>query len=181
MFPRFQITGPTNSKTPFRSHCILRPKTFNQSLEVGLPDLSNSLAHHARTLSFRGLETPTLADPGISHWIRTFYCVETLYLSFPMRDNHEVSFTRLHGFFSTLKSLDLVRFCIPLSKIFNLICSFPLLEDLGLFAISPNSDTEEWNPPPRPDLPEPLAQVERFTPSYADCVTSRVVSTSPRS
>ena len=70
-----------------------------------------------------------------------------LYLSFLMWDNHEVSFTRLHGFSSTLKSIYLVHFCILLSKIFNLTCSFPLLKDLGLCAISSKSDTEEWNPP----------------------------------
>ena len=36
---------------------------------------------------------------------------------------------------------------IPLQEVFNFICSFPLLEDLGLTTYAPKWYTDEWNPP----------------------------------
>ena len=139
---------PQTRRYLFARIVFFGPARSIEAWKLAFPDPSNSLAHHTRTLSFRRLDTATLADPGVGHWIRTLYRVEKLHLNFLRRHNHEISFIRLHGFSSTLKSLCLVHFSIPLSKIFNLICSFPLLEDLGLFAITPKSDTDEWNPPP---------------------------------
>jgi hypothetical protein len=54
----------------------------------------------------------------------------------------------LHGLSPTLKSLSLFRSCIPPSEVLNLICSFPLLEDLELCLLSKDNDvTDEWSAP----------------------------------
>jgi len=63
-------------------------------------------------------------------------------------DDYRASFVPLHGFSPILKSLTLTHASIFLSEAFNLICSFPLLEDLGLLIVGPNSDTDGWNSPP---------------------------------
>ena len=143
---------PRTRRYLFARVVFVTPTCFIESWKLAFPHPSNPLAHHVRTLVFRGLDncgfsTTALAAPGVSHWIRTFYRVEKLYLNFLWRNDYKVSFTQLHGFSFILKSIYLVHVSISLSKIFDLVCSFPLLEDLGLFAISPNSDTEEWNPP----------------------------------
>ena len=59
----------------------------------------------------------------------------------------QVSLVQLHGLSPTLRSLRLRLTNIPLSEVFNLICSFPLLEDLGLFTYGAVSDIDDWDPP----------------------------------
>ena len=59
----------------------------------------------------------------------------------------QVSLIQLHGFSPTLKSLRLGHTDIPLPEFFNLVCSFPLLEDLEFFILTPASDTGGWDPP----------------------------------
>ena len=113
------------------------------------PDPSNSLSHHARTLHLCEQVVPTLTDPDVGRWIRTFHRVENLYMDIFGRDYYGVSFVQLHGFSPTLKSLTLVYTSVSLKEVFNLICSFPLLEDLGFIRYAPTGPIiDEWNPPP---------------------------------
>jgi hypothetical protein len=57
-------------------------------------------------------------------------------------EDHQVSLAPFHGLSPTLRSLQLD---FAFSEVLNLICSFPLLEDLALVAFRHGSDT--WNTP----------------------------------
>ena len=117
-----------------------------ESWKLAFPDPSSSLAQHARTLSFREQNPSALADPGVGCWIRALHRVEYLRVN-TLGRSHGVSFVQFHGFSPTLKSLTLTHTSIPLQEIFNLICSFPLLEDLGLITVSPKRDADGWSIP----------------------------------
>jgi len=58
----------------------------------------------------------------------------------------QVSFVPLHGLSPTLKTLRVTCPSTPLSEVFNLICSFSLLEDLMLRTCAKNN-TDGWNAP----------------------------------
>jgi len=117
-----------------KSHVELWKKTF--------PDPSTSPAHHTRTLSIRGIPVVTAADAGVDGWIRTFHNVEHLRLDRLGEDpDHRASLVPFYGLSPTVRFLSLVSTSID---VFDLICSFPLLEDLAL--ISPNiAGADRWN------------------------------------
>ena len=117
-----------------KSHVELWKKTF--------PDPSNSPAHHTRHLSVYGLSHVTAVDAEAGGWIRTFYNLVHLHLE-GFRLGERVSLAPFHGLSPTLRSLHLIYTSLEVS---DLICSFPLLEDLALIHPSQGSDT--WNPPP---------------------------------
>ena len=105
------------------------------------PDPSNSPAHHTRTLSIYNISLDTAADEVVGDLIKSFRNVVNLQLS----DLDLASLTPLHGLSPTVRSLDLAY--IPF-EIFDLVCSFPLLEDLSLAAPYARCDTGRWNPSP---------------------------------
>jgi len=122
-----------------------------ESWMQAFPHPSSSLAHHVRTLSFSAKCTSILARPDVRCWIRTFQHVENLDMEILGYNYlyHGVSLVQLHGFSPTLKSLILGYTSVSFQEVFNLICSFPLLEDLGLISYAPTQPhTSEWNPPP---------------------------------
>ena len=135
-----------NSKTPFCSHPAPFPKTLRRTVETGLPDPSNSLAHHTRTISFLEPDSAALVDPDVIGWIRSFHHVEDLFLYFVEQDDHQVSLVLLHGFSSALRSLSLVYSTIPFPKVPNFIPP-PLLEDLTLSGATHSNDTAGWTSP----------------------------------
>jgi len=104
------------------------------------PDPSNSPAHHARTLSIRGIPSITAADAGVGGWIRAFHNVEHLRLVRPFKP----PLVPFYGLSPVVRSLRLTQFTIG---VFDLICSFPLLEDLALILLYPESEADGWNPP----------------------------------
>ena len=117
------------------SHVELWKKTF--------PDPSNSPAHHTRSLSIRGISVVTAADTDADGWIRTFHNVERLRLDRLGEDDFRASLVPFYGLSPTVKSLSMI--CASV-EVFDLICSFPLLEDLAL--ISPiNDEADGWNAP----------------------------------
>ena len=118
-----------------------------QSWKRTFPDPSNSPAHHVSSLFLHAIHASTLADPDLGPWIRSFDRVGTLRVTLKFSALDQVSLVQLRGFSPTLKSLCLNHTKIPLSEVFNLVCSFPLLEDLELFAHGPVSDINEWDPP----------------------------------
>jgi hypothetical protein len=63
-------------------------------------------------------------------------------------DVNQISFTQLRGFSPVLKLLFLVYSSAPHSEIFDLICSFPSLEDLALVSLAENEMEGEWTSPP---------------------------------
>lgn len=110
------------------------------------PEPDNSPAHHTRNLSIRRLHASTLEDSDASRRIRAFHRLQTLDVrTMGLYDRH-VSFVPFHGLSPTLKSLSLSYTLTSLSKVFNLICSFPLLEDLSLTSVS-EGDTDGWDTP----------------------------------
>ena len=110
------------------------------------PDPANSPAHHTRSLSIRRLNTSALEDSDVSRGVRAFRRLETLDVRTMWVGDHGVSFIPFRGLSPTLKSLSLSYTFTPLSEVFNLICSFPLLEDLSLTSVS-GQDADGWNIP----------------------------------
>ena len=120
-----------------------------ESWMQAFPRPYSSLAHYARALSFRGQDTSMLANPDACRWIRAFRHVQNLYMDTLGYNHYGISFVQLHGFSPTLKSLALTYTSVSLQEVFNLICSFPLLEDLELISYtSRQPDADGWNPPP---------------------------------
>ena len=110
------------------------------------PEPDNSPAHHTRSLSIRRLHASTLEDSDASRGIRAFHRLETLDIrTMGLYDRH-VSFVPFHGLSPALRSLTLSYTLTSLSRVFNLICSFPLLEDLSLTSVS-EGDTDGWDTP----------------------------------
>ena len=107
---------------------------------------SNSPAHHTRTLSIFGPEVVAAASADRRAWIHPFRHITTL--SVDMKDTPGVSLVHLHGLSPTLISLGLFHPTIPPSEVINLICSFPLLEDLYLSSLRIEGDTDKWKVPP---------------------------------
>jgi len=98
------------------------------------PDVANSPARYARTLLL-GYSGPITASGGEeSGWIRAFSRVKSLDLNNGNRflGASGASLTPFHKFSPTLKSLRVGFTLIPHPGLFDLICSFPLLEDLSL-------------------------------------------------
>ena len=98
------------------------------------PDAANSPAYYTRTLLVHCSHPITASGTEDGDWIRAFSRVRRL----DMNNGKQflgasgVSLAPFHKFSPTLKSLHVGFTLIPHSGIFDLICSFPLLEDLSL-------------------------------------------------
>jgi hypothetical protein len=106
------------------------------------PDPSNSPAHHTRSLSICGILLIPAADFDVGDWIHTFHNLVHLHLESIGCEDHPVTLVPFHGLSPTLRSLSLRAIS---SEVLDLVCSFPLLEDLALASLSPGSGT--WNTP----------------------------------
>lgn len=78
-------------------------------------------------------EVATAADAEESGWISAFSRVARLVLDAGSQ-KFDVSLAPFYGFSSSLESLRVVAFTTPKSRVFNLIQSLPLLEDLTLIS-----------------------------------------------
>ena len=96
------------------------------------PDPFNSPAHYTRSLAISSLAAITTATTDGFPWVRSFNSIVELAVDTQMWHDGEVSLVQLRGLSPILKSLRVDRRSIPLSEVFNLTCSFPLLEDLSL-------------------------------------------------
>ena len=96
------------------------------------PDPSTSPAHYTKTLRIHYSGIITAAYVGADGWIGGFYNVA--HLEVCSRGEHinepEGPLVPLHGFSPVIKSLRLEYVALPPSQVFDLILSFPLLEDL---------------------------------------------------
>jgi hypothetical protein len=102
-----------------------------QSWKETFPDPSTSPAGYAKALF---IDCPQVATAG--SWIRDFSRVEHFgvgvhihALAFDLNES-PTPLVLFHGFSLVLKTLDVVVRALPSSQIFNLVLSFPLLEDL---------------------------------------------------
>ena len=104
------------------------------SWKTVFPDPANSPAYHTHTLSIGCVQFIEKADAEEGGWIQTFSRLERLIVNCPWMnfDPTEISLAPFHKFSSTLKSLHVTSLLLPLSQIFSLIYSLPLLEDLSL-------------------------------------------------
>jgi len=97
------------------------------------PDIANSPAYYARTLSV-GCPRLVIALDGEEGCIRAFSGVTSLHLD--SRSRHlsasEVSLAPFYKFSPSLKSLCMGPIIFPYPGLFDFILSFPLLEDLSL-------------------------------------------------
>lgn len=101
------------------------------SWKTTFPDPPNSPAHQVRTVSIRCSDDFTAADATEGDCISTFPHVARLRLDIGFM-SHGVSLASLHRLSSTLKSLHLEAAIFPCSRLFDLVYSLPLLEDLTL-------------------------------------------------
>ena len=105
------------------------------------PDPSNSPAHHTRALLFVDPDSIVAAFTVAPTWLHYFCHVKELRMANILPDNSiPASFVQLHGFSPTLKLLHLFYVSVPLPEILDLICSFPLLEDLCLQLVTTRGD-----------------------------------------
>jgi hypothetical protein len=123
-----------------KSHIELWKKAF--------PDPSNSPASYTRTLFIRDLLTITAADAGVGGWIHPFHHLVRLSLDTFGYEDRQVSLVPLHGLSPILESLTISHTHIPPSEVFGLVCSFPLLDDLGLVSCNNWGNTDGWDAPP---------------------------------
>ena len=123
-----------------------------ESWKTMFPNPSTSPAHYAKTLAIEPPHIVTAADTEAGEWIRVFSSVVQLEVNEDPRMSvfkSKVPLLPFHGISPVVKSLRLQRIVIPCSLVFNLILSFPLLEDVSLFArdVSINDgDDSDWPP-----------------------------------
>ena len=103
------------------------------------PDPSNSPARHTRRLFIDGLPIDS-TDAIAGDWIRTFRSVECL----EFWNAAHASLIPFHALSPVVRSLRLTFFS---TEVFDLICSFPLLEDLEIDVDLPVSGGDERSAP----------------------------------
>ena len=123
-----------------RKHLFADVLFESEDLEVWkkkFPDPSTSPGRYTETLTIKCPHVVTVADAEVGGWIRGFSHVMRLRLGSPGWDpetydyNGSATFlVPLHGLSPFVKSLSIDRVDFPSSHIFDLIISFPLLEDL---------------------------------------------------
>jgi len=105
-----------------------------ESWQKTFPDVGNSPAYYTRTL-FVGCTRPiTTSCAEEDGWIQAFSRVRSLDVNNGKQffGGSEVSLTPFNKISPTLKSLRVDSTLVPHPGLFDLICSFPLLEDLSL-------------------------------------------------
>ena len=107
------------------------------------PDPSSSPGHHTRSLHLFDLNTIIAASLVAPTWVRHFCHVEKLHVAnIALDDPTPVSLVQLYGLSPTLKYLILFNVSAPISEVLNLICSFPLLEELRFNHVTTWSDVD---------------------------------------
>jgi len=97
-------------------------------------DPSNSPAHHTRSLTIYRFATVTTTDAEVACCVRTFQNVVRLHFKGLIWANHKAPLVPFYGSSHTVRSL---RLTYTSFEVFDLVCSFPLLEDLALVSLCP--------------------------------------------
>ena len=124
-----------------RSHLFARVEfdTSKHSIEQWMrtfPDPSNSPALHTRKLTICGIPVLASSDVDIGDWIRSFHNLVDLHLDYCAWEDRDEAIIPFYGLSPTVRSLRLTSTSF---EVFGLICSFPLLEDLAVLGILPES------------------------------------------
>ena len=107
------------------------------------PDPWNSPAHHTHSVTVYHFLTVTSTDAEVASCFRAFRNVVRLHFKFFVWRNHEPPLVPFYGFSYTVRSLHLAYTSF---EVFDLVCSFPLLEDLALVNFRHWSGTK-WSAP----------------------------------
>ena len=110
--------------------------SFERWMKI-FPDSSNSPAHHTLSLSICGLPVVSTQAMDAGGWIRSFHNLVHLKLERLHWERRQAPLITFHGLSPTLRSLHLTS---TTHGVFDLVCSFPLLEDLALICIPPESE-----------------------------------------
>ena len=113
------------------------------------PDPSNSPARYTRSLYIRGIPIITPADTDASGWICAFHGVVHLHLECLSSTDCKASLVPFYRLSPTVRSLCLTS---AFSDVFDLVCSFPLLEDLALAYLQKRSNGGWITPSRSPKL-----------------------------
>ena len=101
------------------------------------PDPSNSPTYHTHALIFRCPGAFVRTDLRVGGLIQTFPRVVRLELTIPENlDRSEISLVPFHNFSPSIKSLHVCFVFLQCPQVFDLIRSFPVLEDLALSGYS---------------------------------------------
>jgi hypothetical protein len=138
------------------------------------PDPSSSPAYYTHTLSVGCPHAFTEGDAEEGGWIREFSRVSRFVMRshFTSVGGSKSPFVPFHRFSPALKSFRLISTTLLCSEVSDLICSFPLLEDLNLAAGDwPLGDDDLHGPHAVPPLTSPaftgsleLYQMRRMAP-----------------
>jgi hypothetical protein len=136
-----------------------------RSWKGAFPDPSTCPARYAKTLFIGSFWVVAAADTEAGGWIRGFSRVERLVIG---GGNHfvnerAISLAPFHGFSPILKSLRMAVPTLPSSRIFNLIHSFPLLEDLAVIIREPQAGNGDGSGEDRTPTATQLSSPPVFT------------------
>ena len=110
------------------------------------PVPSTSPTHYTRSLWLTQFDMADAVSLGAFTWIHQFRNIVELRVRGTAENGPTpVSLAPLHGLSPTLKLLHLFRLSAKLSELLNLICSFPLLEDLWLHFVTTKDAINTWN------------------------------------
>ena len=129
------------------------------------PDPCNSPAHHTHVLHFIDHNSIAAASMVAFAWVQRFCHINKLRI--PNTSGSLLAprapgpLVQLRGLSPTLTSLHLLGVSAPLSEVLDLICSFPLLEDLFLhFVTTQGGSDRRYIPPTSPSLTGTLHMIE---------------------
>jgi len=118
-----------------------------ESWRKAFPDPLASPGHYTKTLFIGSLHFATAMDAETGGWIRGFSRVVVLKVEghrwFRDVDEPEATLVPFYGFSPTIRSLHVEIQTIPASQIFDLILSFPLLEDLTVVTFGKFANDKE--------------------------------------
>ena len=111
-----------------------------QSWKNAFPDPSTSPARFSKSLAISYPDIITVADPGESDWILAFSRVVRFAVNIHLGVNESrISLVPFYGFSPIIKSLSVLSLSdIPSPQIYNLIHSFPLLQDISVSVFAGN-------------------------------------------
>ena len=111
-----------------------------QSWKKTFPDPSTSPTHYAKALTINCSSAFTAVDAETGGWIRGFSRVEHLTVDLGFHQS-AAPLIPIHGFSPVIKSFRVIFRAPPFLQVFNLILSFPLLEDLNVIIFEPSPDS----------------------------------------
>ena len=122
------------------AHVAFRSNSSIELWKKAFPDHSNSPAHHTHSLSILDPSVVTVTSADIGDLIRTFRNV--VHLQFTCMDR--AALVPFYGLSPGVRSLHVA---FSTTEVSDLVCSFPLLEDLKLDFPDPEGDQDGWNAP----------------------------------